>query len=93
MTPMEEALRHLETLVQLSRAKRIKWTEMPVDKPGAMRAYEGKAEVYKILVAQANVEGQGVVCDGMATVAPLMVIHLTRQVADELYHAAVAERN
>lgn len=98
--PLELAKRHLNNIVKLADNGEITWQEQAAPRPDAMRAFSASTKDYQIMVCQANVqhgkEPAHVIHEGMAIAisgtGPL-VIRMTPEIADKLYHMAAAQRN
>lgn len=71
----------------------LTWNEEKTPKPQAVRAFSAFTGDYAVMVMQANVEGLGVVCDGMLTYGTGIFVKMPRELADEIYHKAAASRN
>ena len=91
---LEDCRRIIARIMADAVAGRVAWASLPVPKPGAMRAFEGRGNGYFLNVAQANTEEHGVICDGVACfMSSAKVVRLPRAEADQLYHIAAAIQN
>lgn len=88
-----EVSKHIEALLKLSDQNLIDWTEGKVPKPGAMRAFEGRAGPYLINVVQANILNVGVEHHGVVIVKTGTIVRLPADVASKLWHQAASHRN
>lgn len=96
MKTHEPVAKHLLKIRELATSNQIDWKIAEVPKPASMRSFNGITPEYNILVCQANVEGAGIVHEGMAIIidpdGPI-IMRMTSELADHLYHLAVAKLN
>jgi hypothetical protein len=84
--------RHYMAVRAAVAASQVAWSEHTDE--GA-HLFHGICKGYLIVVAQANVIGKGVVCDGAlnCTTGKFQVIHLTPEMSLFCYSAATASQN
>ena len=90
---VELALDHCDRFQSLVASGLTTWVELANPKPDALRSFGGRGGGYSIVVVQANTPEKGVVHMGMMTAPDGMVIKISDEHADALYHHAVAQRN
>lgn len=89
---------------RLADTGQITWTEVEPPQPKAMRAFQGVAEGFMLLVQQGNISNVGEtphleyhaggMFNGTVEGKPVMIVlHFNNTEADALYHRAAAGRN
>ena len=98
----EQAQAHIDNIVKMAEAGQITWREETTPRPDAMRAFTAFTGKFNLMVCQANMRSDEdpeqlprLVYEAMATTVDggVMLIRIPNNVADKLYHIAVASRN
>jgi hypothetical protein len=91
---INEGLNQIREVIRQADSGQLVWHSMEVPNEGAMRAFQGVSDDYVVCIAQANVEGMGVVHEGIVTCKKsVLVIRLPAPEANKLYHQAAASQN
>lgn len=86
--------KHLHNIAEQVELDQIVWTSLVTPKAEAMRAFQGETPDYLLNVCQANIEGEGVMTEGMAIVRKEgVIIHLPKECAADLFNKASAKFN